>query len=61
MIKRIINISKNCISNTGKIREATAILLAKLLTRPDVVRQGYTDDILNYLSEEFIKHKDDST
>ena len=50
-MKRMINICKTYLSNSGKIREGTAILLAKLLTRPDVVKAGETDLILNYLAD----------
>jgi hypothetical protein len=50
LVKRMINICKTYLSNSGKIREGTAVLLAKLLTRPDVVRAGETDLILNYLA-----------
>lgn len=57
----MINICKNYLSNSGKIREGTAVLLAKLLTRPDVVKSGETDAILNFLSEEYQKCKDDGT
>ena len=46
LMKRIINICKSYISNAGKSREGTAILLAKLLTRPDVVKKGETDLML---------------
>jgi hypothetical protein len=38
LVKRIINICKSHLSNSGKIREAATVLLAKLLTRPDVVK-----------------------
>lgn len=60
LIKRIINICKNHISNSGKIREATAVLLSKLLTRPDVLRSGETDYFLNYLAVEYQQSKDDA-
>lgn len=59
LVRRIINICKSYISNSGKIREGTAVLLAKLLTRPDVVRQGETDAVLHFLAEEYTKSKDD--
>ena len=42
LVKRIVNICKSHVNNSGKIREATAVLLAKLVTRPDVVRLGET-------------------
>lgn len=53
MVKRIINIGKAYTNNSGKIREGAAILLAKLLTRPDVVKTGETDLALNELAIEF--------
>jgi hypothetical protein len=53
LVKRIINICKNHLSNSGKIREATAVLLSKLLTRPDVLKSGETDYFLNYLAVEY--------
>jgi hypothetical protein len=37
-IKRIINISKENIADSGKIRDYSAVLLSKLLTRPDVIK-----------------------
>ena len=60
-MKRMINICKNYLSNSGKIREGTAVLLAKLLTRPDVVKAGETDAILNYLAQEYQTIKDDGS
>lgn len=57
----MINICTNFLTNTGKIREGTAVLLAKLVTRPDVVKAGETDLILKFLAESYIKSKDDSS
>jgi len=57
----MINICKNYLTNTGKIREGTAVLLAKLLTRPDVVKAGETDLVLKFLAESYVQGKDDST
>ena len=53
LVKRILNIAKGHMANSGKIREATAVLLAKLLTRPDVIKSGETDFFLNYLAVEY--------
>lgn len=61
LVKRIINICKGYISNSGKIREATAVLLAKLVTRPDVIKQGYTDEVLQMLASEYTRCKNDGT
>lgn len=52
-MRRIINIGRSFISNPGKIREGAAVLLAKLITRPDVVKTGETDLILNQLAVEY--------
>ena len=60
LVKRIINISKTHMSNSGKIREATAVLLSKLLTRPDVIRSGETDFFLNFLAVEYQQTKDNA-
>lgn len=60
LVKRIINICKNHISNSGKIREATAVLLSKLMTRPDVLKSGETDYFLNYLAVEYEQCKNDA-
>jgi hypothetical protein len=59
-MKRMINICKNHLSNSGKIREATAVLLSKLLTRPDVIKLGETDLVLNFLAIEYQTNKDDA-
>lgn len=58
LVKRIINICKSFISNSGKIREATSVLLAKLLTRPDIVKSGETDQFLHYLADGYSQAKD---
>ena len=59
LVKRMINICKTYLSNSGKIREGTAVLLAKLLTRPDIVKAGETDAMLHYLCSEYQSVKDD--
>ena len=53
MVKKIINIGKKFTKNSGKIREGASVLLAKLLTRPDVVKSGETDLALNELAIEY--------
>ena len=60
LVKRIINIGAEHISNSGKLREYSAILLSKLLTRPDVIKQGETDRILTDLAKSFGECKDDT-
>jgi hypothetical protein len=55
----MINICKSFLSNSGKIREGTALLLAKLITRPDIVKSGETDSVLNFLTSEYDLVKED--
>lgn len=60
LVKRIINIGAEHISNSGKLREYCAILLSKLLTRPDVIKQGETDRILSDLAKAYEECKEDT-
>jgi len=60
LVKRIINIGLDFTNNSGKIREAAAMMLAKLLTRPDVVKSGETDIALNQLAMMYQGSKDDA-
>jgi len=38
LVKRMVNIGKQHIQNSGKIRDYCSIMLSKLLTRPDVIK-----------------------
>ena len=60
LVKRILNICKNHLTNSGKIREATSILMSKLLTRPDILKSGETDHTLNFLAIEYNSCKNDA-
>ena len=61
LTKRIINICKSYIANSGKIREGAAVLMAKLITRPDIFRSGETDLVLAFLAEQYELFKNDGT
>lgn len=54
LVKRIINIGKEDSKNSGKIRDFTAVMLSKLLTRPDVIKQGETDAFLKEMSQKYV-------
>ena len=43
----------------GKIRDGAAVLLSKLITRPDVVKSGELDTFLKGLTDEFLQVHDD--
>ena len=54
LVKRIINTGISFMSNSGKVRDGASVMLGKLLTRPDVVKTGETDCILNSLASDFV-------
>lgn len=60
LVKRMINIGRNNIGSPGKIRDVSAILLAKILTRPDVLKSGETEIFLGWLSVEFQSNLNDA-
>mmetsp|Transcript_29563 Transcript_29563/g.28766 ORF Transcript_29563/g.28766 Transcript_29563/m.28766 type:complete len:109 (+) Transcript_29563:586-912(+) len=60
LIKRMINIGKNYIHSPGRLRDASSVLLSKLLTRPDVIKSGETDIFLNQMAVEYLQAKDDA-
>jgi len=60
LLKRLINIGQGQVSNPGKIRDVSVVLLAKILTRPDVIKAGETDVFLNWLQLEFQTNKDNA-
>ena len=60
LVKRIIKLGRENIENPGKLRDYSAILLSKLLTRPDVLKQGETDACLKALEEDFVETKNNS-
>jgi hypothetical protein len=59
LVKRIINIGKESIAGTGKLKDASSVMLAKLLTRPDVVKSGETDILMKEFATIFDTNKDD--
>ena len=60
LAKRIINIGKGAMHDSGKLRDYNAVLLSKLLTRPDVIKQGETDTFLKEMAQNFVEFKEDT-
>lgn len=60
LVKRIINIGRDKMEDSGKIRDYRAVLLSKLLTRPDVIKSGETDAFLKQTAESFTMYKNDT-
>lgn len=56
LVKRIINIGKSFISNSGRLKEGSAVLIAKLITRPDVVKSGVTDEVLQQFVSDYVEN-----
>ena len=50
LVKRIINIGRAYSVDPGKIRDGAAVLLSKLITRPDVVKSGELDAFIEAMT-----------
>jgi hypothetical protein len=61
LVKRIMNIGKDLIKGSGKLKDAASVMLAKLVTRPDVVKTGETDAILKEFACQFDEMREDPT
>jgi len=53
LVKRIVNLCRGHIEKPGKTRDAAAFLLARLLNRPDVLKEGEMDLFLQWLALEY--------
>jgi hypothetical protein len=60
-VKRIINIGTELIQDSGKLKEASTVMLAKLLTRPDVIKIGETDTLLKSYTELYEQGREDAS
>lgn len=60
LVKRIVNIGRTHMDSATKTRDGAAIMLSKLITRPDVVKSGETSRFLEKLVSEFSMVKDDA-
>ena len=59
-MKRIINIGKTYCEDPSKLREGAALLLSKLVTRPDVVKSGVLDEFLGTMTAQFLEASDNA-
>ena len=60
LVKRILNLGKEHITNPGKVREYACIMVSKLLTRPDVIKLGETKSFLQLMSAQYVEVKEDT-
>ena len=60
LVKRIMNIGVQYTEHSGKLRDGAAILLSKLITRPDVVKSGETDTFLKKMAADYAEGLDDA-
>ena len=60
LVKRIINIGRTHSVDPGKIRDGAAVLLSKLITRPDVVRSGELDTFLESVTTQYVGASDNA-
>jgi hypothetical protein len=61
LVKRIINLGRGYLLDGGKIKDGATIMLAKLITRPDVVRQGNLDEFMKELADGYIENRENPT
>lgn len=59
LVKRIINLGTELIKGSGKLKEASSVMLAKLLTRPDVIKIGETDLLLKSYTDTYEAIRED--
>ena len=55
-----MNIGVQYTEHSGKLRDGAAILLSKLITRPDVVKSGETDTFLKKMAADYAEGLDDA-
>lgn len=61
LVRRFINLGKRFLEHTGRPRDAAGIMIAKLLTRPDILRKGYLEEFIDWSihivvsAQEFLK------
>lgn len=60
LVKRIINIGRAHCVDAGKIRDGAAVLLSKLITRPDVVKSGDLDTFLDEMTAQYLEASDNA-
>jgi len=60
LVQRIMNIGKQYAESPGKLRDGAAVLLAKLITRPDVVKSGEADRFLKEMAANYEAVMDDA-
>lgn len=61
LVKRIINISREFMKNPGRIRDFSAVMLSKLMTRPDLIKQGETHALLEELIKQYQSARNDTS
>jgi len=50
LVKKIIKLGRDRIDSAGKLRDAASVMLSKLITRPDVVKSGECDLLIESLA-----------
>ena len=61
LVKRIINMGREFMQNAGRIRDIAATMISKLVTRPDVIKNGETEALLKDLIQRYHANKNDTS
>mmetsp|Transcript_4041 Transcript_4041/g.3867 ORF Transcript_4041/g.3867 Transcript_4041/m.3867 type:complete len:1193 (-) Transcript_4041:55-3633(-) len=48
LVKRFLDLGKKFLEHTGRPRDAAGMMIAKLLTRPDILRKGYLEEFIDW-------------
>ena len=52
LISKVMSLGKGFLEHTGRPREAASIMIAKLLTRPDIQKLGFLANFLNWARQQ---------
>ncbi|CAI2368352.1 unnamed protein product [Moneuplotes crassus] len=61
LLDKIINFSEGFLNQAGKNKEISSQVVAKLLTRPDVIKLGYLDSFIEKMKTQYIENINNPT
>ena len=61
LLNKIMSFCEGFLNSTGINRQAASLVLAKILTRPDVINQGYLDSFIDRMKLKYEENINDST
>lgn len=61
LLDKIINVSEGFLNSAGKNKEVASQVIAKLVTRPDVIKLGYLDSFIEKMKAQYVENINDSS